>query len=400
MTEQLAIHGGAPVRGAPWPAWPQPDADTAAAAAEVINSGAWFRVDGTQVSSFETRFAAFQGARFCTLVPNGTLALDAALRAAGVGVGDEVIVPPYTFIATAMAVIYVGAVPVFADIDPQTLVMDAGAAKAGLSERTKAIVPVHLAGRPADMDELVPLAQSNGIALIEDAAQAHGAEWRGRRVGALADLGMFSFQNSKNISAGEGGAIVTNDEGLADLVYSLCNVGRVRGGGWYEHQQLGYNLRMTELQGAVLHKQLDRHDQRQTVRERNARLLTELLTETDDVQLPAEDDRITAHGRHGFLIRLPAIAGKQSEVAKALAAEGILMASSLGGLHRNEALVAAARRNAGYAGADYQPAPCPATDRVTADTVGLAPPVLLADEQGVHDVVCAVRKVLAHLDEL
>src|SRR5690606_28602609 len=242
MTSTLAVNGGEPVRSTPFPAWPTADSADEAALLDVLRSGKWGSTHGDLVARFEREFAQYQHARFGVCVCNGTLALAAALRAVGVGLGDEVVVPPYTFIASAAAVTFVGAIPVFADIDPDTHLLDPQAVEAVISERTKAVMPVHIAGRPCDMDAFAELGRRHGVAIIEDSAQAHGAEWKGRRVGALGDVGTFSFQTSKNVSAGEGGIVVTNDEALADRLYSIANVGRVRGGGWYEHQHLGYNL--------------------------------------------------------------------------------------------------------------------------------------------------------------
>jgi dTDP-4-amino-4,6-dideoxygalactose transaminase len=400
VTGRLAAHGGSPIRTEPWPAWPIADDQSAKAVSQVIESGAWFRVDGTHVSAFEQQFAEFQHARFCTTTPNGTLALDAALRAIGVSYGDEVIVPPYTFIATAMAVVYVGAIPVFADIDPVSGLLDPAAVSAAITARTKAIVPVHLSGSPCDMDALLAVASQHGLRVIEDAAQAHGAEWRGQRVGALGDIGAFSFQNGKNISAGEGGALVTNDEALADRIFSLCNVGRIRGGGWYEHAAVGYNLRMTELQAAVLEVQLQLHEQRQSVRERNAALLTDLLDQIDGVQALSVDERVTAHGRHGFLVRVKAAAGLKQRFVDALAAEGIPIGGGYPGLHTMPALADAIRRNTEFAGATYLPRSCPGTDEISSDALVLTQSQLLADERAMRDIAAAIEKVLAHRDEL
>lgn len=169
------------------------------------------------------------------------------MRALQVRPGDEVIVPPYTFIASAMAVLYVGAAPVFVDVDPRTHLLDPALIESAITSRTEAIMPVHLAGRPCEMDQINRAAADHGLAVVEDAAQAIGAEWQGRRVGAIGDTGTFSFQNSKNITAGEGGAITTDSTEPADRCYSLANVGRVREGACDQHDTLGYNLRMTEM---------------------------------------------------------------------------------------------------------------------------------------------------------
>lgn len=204
MAERLALHGGTPVRTEPFPRWPVWGEEEEKALLEVLHSGQW-GIGGEKTTQFEEAFARFQNARYGISVTNGTAALEIALRAAGVGPGDEVIIPPYTFVATATACLALGALPVFADIDPETYLLSPTAAEARITERTKAIIAVHIGGCPADMDAFPELARRHGLKLIEDAAQAHAAAWRGRRVGAIGDMGAFSFQSSKNLSAGEGG---------------------------------------------------------------------------------------------------------------------------------------------------------------------------------------------------
>lgn len=400
MTSLLARDGGQPVRTEPFPRWPVGGDAEVAALADVLRSGAWGSTHGNRVTQFEAEFARYQDARHCVCVCNGTVALDTALRALGVGVGDEVIVAPYTFVASAAAVVYVGAVPVFVDVQPGTHLLDPALIKAAITSRTKAIMAVHIAGRPCDMDAVTALAREHDLAVIEDAAQAHGASWRGTAVGALGDAGTFSFQTSKNISAGEGGAIVTNDDAIADRLYSRANVGRHRGGGWYEHSSIGYNLRLTEFQAAVLQCQLARHPEQQATREKNAHYLGALLSSISGVRLADPDDRITAHGRHLFVFRLPGLAGKRDAVVDALAAEGVPASAGYTGLHRNAALVREAVRNAGHVGGDYRPRECPVSDELAADSIWLRQELLLAGQADMRDIATAVEKVLAHVSEL
>ena len=400
MTSTLAIHGGQPVRTAAFPAWPYFNDEEAAAVATVLASGNWGSTHGTGVAEFEAAFGAYQQADHCVCVANGTLALAAGLRAVGVGVGDEVVVPPYTFIASAAAALFVGAVPVFADVDPGTHLLNAEAAAAALTSRTKAVMPVHIAGRPCDMDAFTALGREHGVAIVEDSAQAHGAQWRGRSVGAIGDLGTFSFQTSKNISAGEGGAAVTNDERLADLLYSLANVGRVRGGGWYQHEHVGLNLRLTEFQAAILHAQLRRHPEQQRVRTANAELLTSLLGDLDGIRLPANDPAVTAHGWHLFLFRVPGIGGpdRRDAFVRALAAEGIPCSSGYVGLNHNDAVRREATGLASRLGQPYPEPDVPVSDRLVTDTVWLPQSVLLGGEADIRQVAQAIAKVLRHAD--
>lgn len=358
--------------------WPQYGTDEADALLEVLNSGKWGSTSGDVVATFEREFAAYQQAGHAVCLANGTLAIAVALKAAGVGIGDEVIVPPYTFIATASAALFVGAVPVFADVEPDTHLLDPVAAEAAITERTKAVVVVHLAGRPADMDAFTALGAKHGLTIVEDAAQAHGAAYKGRPVGAIGDLGTFSFQSSKNITAGEGGVVVTDSAELAGAVYSLVNVGRVPGGGWYQHETVGYNLRLTEFQAAILRVQLRRHPQLQEVRERNARLLTDLLEKAPGIQLAPDDPAITAHGRHLFMLRVP---GRRDAVLDALSAAGFDRASSgYVPLHRNAAVLRESQAITTRLGRPYPEHACPNADLVSTDTIWLPQPYLLGTE--------------------
>ncbi|NED95720.1 DegT/DnrJ/EryC1/StrS family aminotransferase [Phytoactinopolyspora alkaliphila] len=397
----LALHGGPPaLRDNDLPTWPVFGEAELSSVHDVIASGKWGSIHGDVVAGFEREFAAYQDAAHGICLANGTLAIAVALRAAGVGIGDEVIVPPYTFIATASAALFVGAVPVFADVDPATHLLDPHATEATITSRTKAVVVVHLAGRPADMDAFAEIGRRHGLAIIEDCAQAHGAAYKGRRVGAIGDVGTFSFQSSKNITAGEGGAVTTDDDALAATLYSLVNVGRVPGGGWYEHASVGYNLRLTELQAALLRAQLARHPALQDVRERNATLLSQALADVPGIRLAPENPDVTAHGRHLFVFRVPELgAGSVRDTAvKALAAEGLPGASAgYVPLHRNEALMREARAIADRLGQPYPLAELPAADQVSADTIWLPQAYLLGDEDQTRAIAAAVAKVVTGL---
>ncbi|MEJ5197911.1 MAG: DegT/DnrJ/EryC1/StrS family aminotransferase [Anaerolineae bacterium] len=405
MSIQLAIDGGAPTRTAPFPDWPIYDEREERNLLEVLRSGRW-GIGGTKVAEFEARFAAFQAARFGICVPNGTLALQLAFQALGIGPGDEVITTPYTFIATASAAIQQGAVPVFVDIDLDSYTLAPAQIEAAITPRTKAIVPVHLAGRPADMDAIVAIARRHGLRVVEDACQAWGAEWRGRRVGAIGDLGCFSFQSSKNVSAGEGGIVITNDEVLAELCWSLHNVGRVRQGAWYQHEIIGGNLRMTEWQAAVLLAQLERLPEHAARRDANARYLAEALSEVPGVTPLPFDERVTAHAHHLFICRYnPAAFGgrPRDEFVRALIAEGIETASVgyITPLHRNNAI---RRAVAGLSGGDGRPWPmaadglpelpsCPNAEWTSQHTFWLAQNTLLGDRADMDSIVAAIRKI-------
>ena len=205
---------------------------------------------------FERRFADYHEAKHGIAVVNGTVSLRVALLAAGIEAGDEVIVPPYTFLATATAVVEANATPIFADIELDTFNLDPRAIEAAITPRTKAIIPVHVGGLPVNMDAILDIARRHQLTVIEDAAHAHGAAYRGRRVGAIGQMGSFSFQSTKNLTSGEGGIILTNDDDLAERCRSIHNCGRIAGGAWYEHHVMGGNYRLGEFQGAILNAQM------------------------------------------------------------------------------------------------------------------------------------------------
>ena len=326
---KLAILGGTPVRTKSFARWPVFDDREKAALLEVLESGSWGGYN-PNVHRFEAAFAAFHNVPYAVTASNGTVTLEGALLAAGIGTGDEVVVPPISFIATATAVLRVGATPVFADIGRDYNFDPLRVAEA-LTPRTRAVIPVHFAGRPADMDNLSTIARGFNLTVIEDAAHAHGATWRGRSVGSLGHIASFSFQASKNLTAGEGGILIGNDEGLIEGARSIFNQGRRTGGEWYEHVRLGTNQRLTAWQAAILTTQLERLPEQLAIRARNAQHLDRLLAQLDFVELPSPDARVTRHSYYLYMVRLKL--EKLSGVSKqtfleALAAEGIPGAGS------------------------------------------------------------------------
>jgi dTDP-4-amino-4,6-dideoxygalactose transaminase len=394
MREKLAIDGGKPVRTAPFPAWPIFDERETEALAEVVRSGRWGALAGDKVKQFEREFIVFQQAKFGLCVVNGTAALELALRALGIGPGDEVITTPYTFIATPNAAILVGAVPIFVDIDPDTYMINSRQIEEAITERTRAIMPVHLAGCPVDMDAILNIARRYNLVVIEDACQAWGAEWKGRRVGAIGDMGTFSFQSSKNITAGEGGMIVTNDSQLAELAWSLHNVGRSPVGEWYGHMRIGWNYRMTEWQGAVLLVQLGRLPQQMARRDDNAVYLKEQLGQIPGIKPLKVDDRVTRHSWHLFILRYDtnAFGGLSRDTfVAALCAEGIPCSSGYLPLTRAPAIIDALSAM----GASI-PRPCPVSDRACdKEGVWLQHNMLLGTQTDMDSIVEAIAKIQA-----
>src|SRR5437867_222010 len=227
MPSKLALLGGRPVRSRPFTSWPVFGKAEEQRLLRTLRSGKWGRLDGKQVAEFEQRFIAMHGCKHGIAVVNGTVSLRIGLMAAGLRADDEVIIPPYTFFSTASAVVEVNAVPVFADIDLDTFNIDPVAIEAVVTPRTRAIIPVHFAGQPADMDLIMAIASKHKLVVIEDAAHAHGASYKNRSAGSIGHMGSFSFQSSKNLTAGEGGIIITNDDALAESCRSIQNCGRI-----------------------------------------------------------------------------------------------------------------------------------------------------------------------------
>ncbi len=250
--EPLAILGGKPVRNRPFRSWPVIAENDERAWMDVLRKGRWCRLDGDYANRFEAAWARTLGAKHCLAVANGTSALITSLAALGVGPGDEVIVPPYTFVATINAVLMHHALPVFVDTDPETFQIDARKIEAAITERTACIMPVHLGGSAADMDAILAIAAKHKMPVVEDACQAHLAEWRAKKVSTLGDLGCFSFQASKNLNSGEGGAILTNSDELYEQCKSFQNNGRAAANAGFAYVRNGANLRMTEFQAALL----------------------------------------------------------------------------------------------------------------------------------------------------
>lgn len=255
---------------------------------------------GEEVENFEQEFSAYCEAKYGVGVASGTDALILSIRAMGIGQGDEVITVPNTFIATADAIVRNGAKPVFTDIDSETYNIDVNKIEEKISNKTRAIIPVHLYGQPADMDPIIEIAQKHGLLVIEDAAQAHGAKYRGKKIGSLADVGCFSFYPSKNLGAfGDGGMVVTNNIELAKKIKALRNYGQKKK---YQHDCTGYNSRLDEIQAAVLRVKLRYLDKWNTLRREHAMQYNELLRGIPDLEIPIEKD-YAKHVYHLYVIR-------------------------------------------------------------------------------------------------
>lgn len=312
----LAIRGGPAVRDAalrPWPAWPVFDEREERQLLEVLRSGHW-AYNGPKETAFCREFAEFVGTRYAVCAANGTVTLQLALEACGIGLGDEVIVPGLTWQATAAAVLDVNALPILTDVCEETWCLDPAAVEAALTPRTRAIIPVHLYGSFVDMDEIARIARSRGLRVIEDCAHKHGAVWDGKRAGSLGDIGSFSFQLSKLMTAGEGGALTTDDPELHARLDALRNCGRRpepevgedAGSGAYGHEgrfiQSG-NYRLTDLQAAILLESLARLPEQTARRDTNALHLNHRLEELPGVTPMRRDPREEVEAYFNFAFR-------------------------------------------------------------------------------------------------
>lgn len=399
----LALLGGTPVRTRPFSPWPLSGEPERAALQAVLDSGIWGSIDGPRVRELEKRYAEFQDSAHAIATTSGTVGLVLALRALGVGSGDEVIVPSYTFLATASTVLEVNALPIFVDIDPDTYCIAPAAVEAAITPRTKAIVPVHLGGHPADLDRLTDIGRRHGIPIVEDAAQAVGAAWNGRRVGAIGAIGTWSFQASKNLNSGEGGMITTDDSALATACESLHNCGRAKDGVWYEHYVLGGNFRMTEFQGAMLLTQLDRLPDQIRRREASAGILDAALAAIPGLRPARRDPRVDTHAYHLYLFRYDAAefgGMDRDRFVDALRAEGI--PANIGypiPLNKQPLFVNRAfdRRATGYDDAypatRFEALDLPICEAACRETVWLPQTVLLGDESDMADVIDAITKI-------
>jgi dTDP-4-amino-4,6-dideoxygalactose transaminase len=285
------------------PKWPVSGARERELLDEVLNAEQWGGFH-PMVARFEREFAAFQHCRFGLTAANGSVTLEIALEAMGIGEGDEVIVPAISFVATAMAVSRVRATPVFVDIEPDTYNIDPEAVRAAITTRTRAIIPVHFGGPMANMDTLCALAGEHALPIIEDAAHAHGSEWNGKRAGSFGAISSFSFQNGKVMTAGEGGILLSNDQALIDRAREIQNCGRRKGENFFNHYVLGSNYRITALQCAVLIAQLERLPEQNALRAKNVHTLRTALADIGELHFQDIPESATIHTNYLLLGRV------------------------------------------------------------------------------------------------
>jgi dTDP-4-amino-4,6-dideoxygalactose transaminase len=388
-----------------FPSWPVFDQTEERAMLDTLRSGKWYRGGGVTVDRFEEAYARLTGAKYCLATANGTASLYTSLNALGVEPGDEVVVPPYTFIATVNVVLRQYALPVFVDSDIETMQMDARKLEDAITPRTKAIIPVHLGGNACDLDAILPVAAKHNVPVIEDACQAHLSEWRGRKVGSYGQAGCFSFQASKNLNSGEGGAVICNDEELRERCYAFHNngTGLAKRTPNFAYTSTGTNLRMTEFQAALLLAQMTRIEQQAKLRTENARYLTSMLKEIPGIAPARMYDGCTRNAYHLYMFRYDKqhFAGTpRSAFLKALGAEGIPASGGYTPLN-TQPFLATTLQSRGYQRlfpakvlsewADRNR--CPANDRLCEEAVWFTQTMLLAPRTSMERIAEAIRKI-------
>jgi len=408
VSNVLALCGGTPVCAGSWPPWPVFDDTERRLLSGVLESGKWWF--GERVRQFEAEFAAFQGAGHAVTCTNGTTAIEMGLKALGVLPGDEVIVPPYSFIATASAVVTVGAIPVLAAIRPDTLCLDPADVARKVTPRTRAIIPVHVGGRIADSEAINAVARAHGLRVLEDAAHAWGSQWKGRGAGVLGQCGTFSFQVSKNITAGEGGILVTDDGELADLCRSYTHCGRRKGAAWYDHDYLGSNLRLTEFQAAILIAQLTRLEAQMRCRQAGASILDRELAGLAGIRLLAPAPQMTRRSYHMYIFRLDesALGVSRDLFVEALIAEGVPASGGwyrplyANGVFRNPSgePLHGIRAPVADRASEYARTCCPVCEQACRDAVWIPQNVLLCGADRIGEVAWAIGKVVANAEAL
>lgn len=404
----LAILGGEPLRTQPYPAWPQFDERDIQAVTRVVQSGNWggFPYPGPVTGEFLSRFTQMQGGGYPVAMMNGTITMEVALRAAGIGWGDEVIVPAITFQATAAAPIAAGAIPVIVDIDPQTYCISPSAIRQAITPRTRAIIPVHLGAQMADMDAIMEIASEHNLIVIEDCAHAHGARWRGKGAGTIGHFGSFSMQSSKILTTGEGGILLCNTPEFAETASSIINCGRPMDPAG-QHYTMGANFRMSELHAALGIVALERFPEQSRLRNQNANYLEETLSTLPGIRLLRRDPRLTWRSIYIYGLAVdPEVYGFNNEVlCAALEAEGIPAHAGYEPMHRYDLFQPQLSRlpvpSAFPERFNFSEMSFPHAERAgLIESVWLSQTVFLADPSGIDDVAHAFEKIYTQRHQL
>ena len=411
-TRKLAIHGGEKVRTAHWPEWPVWDQSAEKETLEMLRSGRWWRGRGESVADFEQKYAELMGAKRCLATASGTTALLVALQVLGVDAGDEVLVSPFTFIATYNSIFMNKALPVFVDTDPETFLIDPSKIEEKITDRTSAILPVHIYVLPVDMDKVNAVAKKHDLKVIEDACQAWLGEYKGKKLGTLGDLGCFSFQNSKNLPAGEGGAVIGNNDELMDQCYSFHNCGRPFGSvqRTSDYPMRGSNRRMQQMQAITLLSQMKRIQKDADIRLENALYLDKKLNEIPGIHTCklVEGNNRSAYHMYPFRFVSKEFGNvTREQFLKALRAEGIPCSSGYGKQNK-DGLIEEALNSRGYKRLfsekrlkqwreeNY----LPGNDQLAKEAVTFYQSILLGSKSDMDDIVNAITKIYENRDSL
>ena len=384
MSDKLAIHGGVPVRTKDYPGWPMAGPREEELVLEVLRSDQWGGYN-KYVSEFEKLFGGVHDAKHAIACVNGTIAIEMALHSTGIEPGDEVIVPAHSFVATSSAVSRVGAIPIFIDLEQDTYNLDPAKIEPALSPKTKAVIAVHFGGVMADMDRIEDVASSHNLVVIEDAAHAHGSEWKGKRAGSIGRAGTFSFQNTKVMTAGEGGIMTTNDDDVAASARSYANCGRRPGHGWFDHFKLASNFRISGFQAAVLVAQLEKLPEQVRRRQANVEVLTEAV-KAAGIRFQVAPEGATARS---YYVLCGAVNEKEfgvsrDEFVKALEAEGVPC-----GAFYDHPLY----KNPMYQSLAHRVEPCPVAEEACATSFWLPLKTMMGSEEDMLDVARAIDKI-------
>ncbi len=398
---KLAVFGGSPAVTGAWPKWPRLGERERVLLDEVFASSLWGGTGlGPKIAELNAKFAAYCDVKHGAAVANGTVSMELILEAWGIGPGDEVIVPAATFFATAVAVHHQGATVVYADLDPATANLDPARFEEAIGPRTKAVIPVDIGGHPADLDAIVEIARRHGIKVLEDAAQAHGAIYKGRKTGSFGDAGSFSFQQSKNLQCGEGGFVTSNDGDLIDRIhYSIGKFGRgVRDKyAGHIHYNFGWNACITEIQAAIALGQFERLEEQTRYRFENAGRLSAALEGIDGFAPFRDEPYCSRHGHHLFLARFEAEkfeGASRAQFLAALNAEGVPASSFYPMPLYQQPLYGAPSK------LRMRSLPCPVTERICREVLFFEQNLLLAEPDRMAEIAGAVRKLRRHAGEL
>ena len=403
--QKLAIHGGEKVRPTSWREWPVWDELAEKDVINMLRSGRWWRGSGEYVAEFEKKYAELMGAKRCLATASGTTALLVALHVLGVDAGDEVLVSPFTFIATYNVIFMNKSLPVFVDTDPETFLINTSKIEERITDRTSAILPVHIYGLPVDMDKVNEVAKKHNLKVVEDACQAWLGEYKGKKLGTLGDLGCFSFQNSKNLPTGEGGAVVGNNDEIMDRCFSFHNCGRPFGSvqRTTDYPIRGSNRRMQQIQAITLLSQMNRIEKDADVRLENAKYLDKKLSEIPGIvpyKLVTKEAR-SAYHMYPFRFESEKFGNvSRQKFIEALRAEGVPCSTGYGQQNK-EGLIEEALNSKGYKRLFSEKRlnqwreenVLPGNDKLAREVVTFTQNILLGTKSDMDDIANAVTKI-------